>query len=188
MPDAANNREGPQAREPSKCLKSGAMEEDWPKRPSDHPQEVSYKRLKKRLFRAVTPGTEAVCDPALFALRRLHAQLSRRQSCHRKKKSCVYACRATSVVSNSLRPCKLWPARLLCQGFLQARIQEGIGQYWLPYPSRALYILPPSPPTPLSVWCCQNPCDTSSYTTSTAGPHRGKPKSSRAASGAIPSG
>ena len=88
----------------------------------------------------------------------------------------------------TLRPCKLWPARLLCQGFLQARIQEGIGQYWLPYPSRALYFLPPSPPTPLSVWCCQNPCDTSSYTTSTAGPHRGKPKSSRAASGAIPSG
>jgi len=37
-------------------------------------------------------------------------------------------------------------------------------------------------------WCCQNPCDPSSCTTSTPGPHRGKPKSSRAASGANPSG
>ena len=34
--------------------------------------------------------------------------------------------------------------------------------------------------------CCQNPCDPSSCTTSTPGPHRGKPESSRAASGANP--
>ena len=40
----------------------------------------------------------------------------------------------------------------------------------------------------LSTWCCQNPCDPSSCTTSTPGPHRGKPKSSRAASEANPSG
>ena len=33
-----------------------------------------------------------------------------------KKKSCIYACRVTSAVSNSLRPCELWPASLLCQG------------------------------------------------------------------------
>ena len=32
------------------------------------------------------------------------------------KKSCVYVLRVTSVKSNSLRPCRLWPARLLCQG------------------------------------------------------------------------
>ena len=39
---------------------------------------------------------------------------------------------------NSLRPCRLWPARLLCQGggVLQARILEDIGQYGLPCPSR----------------------------------------------------
>ena len=82
---------------------------------------------------------------------------------------------------------RLWPARPLCQGVLQARILEHIGQYWLPYPSRALYFLLPWPPTPLSTWCCQNPCNPSSCTTSTPGPHRGKPKSSRAASGANPS-
>ena len=34
----------------------------------------------------------------------------------RKKKSCIYACRVASVLSDSLEPCRLWPARLLCQG------------------------------------------------------------------------
>ena len=33
-----------------------------------------------------------------------------------KKNSCIYACRVTSVVSESLQPYRLWPARLLCQG------------------------------------------------------------------------
>ena len=74
------------------------------------------------------------------------------------------------------------------EGGLQARILEHIGQYWLPYPSRVLYFWMPYPPTPLSTWCYQNPCNPSSCTTSTPGPHRGKPKSSRAASGADPSG
>jgi len=37
-------------------------------------------------------------------------------------------------------------------------------------------------------WCCQNPCYASIYTTSTPGSHWGRPKSSRAASGANPSG
>ena len=90
------------------------------------------------------------------------------------KKPCFYALRVVLVVSNSLHPCRLWPARLLCQGggALQAGILEHIGQYWLPYPSRALYFLLPYLPTLLSSWCCQNPCDPSSCTTSTPGPHR----------------
>ena len=61
-------------------------------------------------------------------------------------------------------------------------ILECIGQYWLPYPSRALYFLLPWPPNPLSNWCCQNPCNPSS----TPAPLRGKHKPSRAASGAKP--
>ena len=69
---------------------------------------------------------------------------------------------------------------------LQVRILEHIGQDWLPYLFRALYFLLPWPPTPLSTWCCQNPCDPSSCTTFTSGPHRGKAKPSRAASGAKP--
>ena len=32
------------------------------------------------------------------------------------KKSCIYVRRVTLVVPNSLRPHRLWPARLLCQG------------------------------------------------------------------------
>ena len=71
-------------------------------------------------------------------------------------------------------------------GVFQARILECIGQYWLPYPSRALYFLLPYLPTPLSTWCCQNTCDPSSCTTSTPGPHRSKPKPSRVASRAKP--
>ena len=105
VPDAPNNREGPHTREPSKCLNREAMEKDWPKRNSDRQLQDAWKNWDK-----------AVCDPAHFALRHLHAQLSRRQSCHRKKKSCLYVLRVTSVMSNSLRPCRLWPARLLSQG------------------------------------------------------------------------
>ena len=33
-----------------------------------------------------------------------------------KKKSCIYVHRVTLVVSDSLQSCRLWPARLLCQG------------------------------------------------------------------------
>ena len=73
------------------------------------------------------------------------------------------------------------------RGVLQARILECIGQYWLPYPSRALYFLLPQPPTPLSTWCCQNPCNPSGCTTSILGLHWGRPKSFRAASRANPS-
>ena len=103
-----------------------------------------------------------------------------------KKKPCICAFRVSSVVSNSLWPCRLWPVRLLCQGVLQARIMDRIGQYCLPYPSRALYFLLPLLQIPLNTWCCRNPCDPSSCTTSTPGPHSGKPKSSRAASQAKP--
>ena len=77
-------------------------------------------------------------------------------------------------------------ASLSGRGILQARILEHIGRYWLPYPSRALYFLLPWLPTPLSTWHCQNPCNPSSCTTSTPGPHRGKPRSSRAAPGGTP--
>ena len=69
---------------------------------------------------------------------------------------------------------------------LQARTLGHIGQHWLLYPSRALYFLLPYLPTPLSTWCCQNPCNPNSCTSSTPGPHRGKPKSSKAALGATP--
>ena len=73
---------------------------------------ASYKRLeKKKTDRAVTPAAEAVRVPAHLAppgspqakqLSHFHAQLSLGQSCHRGEKSCVYAHRITSVLSDSL--------------------------------------------------------------------------------------
>ena len=93
------------------------------------------------------------------------------------KKCWVYAHRVTSVVSDYLRPCTVVCQPSLSErGFSTQKHWERIGQHWLPYPSRALYFLLPQPPTTLSTWCCQKPCDPSSCTTSTPGPHRGKPK------------
>ena len=99
-----------------------ATKKDWPKRPSDC--QLQHAQIKDS-DRVITPAAEAVRVPAHFAppgfpqakqLGHLHTQLSLGQSCHRQKKSCIYACRVTSAVSNSLRPCELWPASLLCQG------------------------------------------------------------------------
>ena len=76
--------------------------------------------------RAITLTAEAVCVPAHLAppessqskqLCHLHIQPSLGQSCHRQKKSGIYACGLTLVVSNSWQPCGLWPARLLSVGF-----------------------------------------------------------------------
>ena len=67
-------------------------------------------------------------------------------------------------------PQELWPYQSLFLSLLKLAIRRPL---W---------------PILLSTWCCQNPCRPSSYTTSTPGSHRGKPRSSRAASGANPSG
>ena len=44
------------------------------------------------------------------------------------KKSCIYAHRVALVVSDSLKPCRLWPARLLCQG--GGSPGKNTGAYW----------------------------------------------------------
>jgi len=99
--------------------------------------------LKKDFDRAITPAGEAARVPAHLALPGfpqakqlcyLHAQ----PSLGKAATGSVYACRVASVVSNSLQLFGLWPARILCQGVLQARILERISQYWLPYPTRVL--------------------------------------------------
>ena len=126
MPDALNNREGPQAREPSKCLNVGAMEKDWPKRPSDR----QLQEARKKTDGAITPAVEAVHVPAHLVLPEslqakqlchLHPQLLLGQSCHRQKTSCTSVCGVASVVSYSFRPWRLWPASLLCQGAVFSR-------------------------------------------------------------------
>ena len=98
---------------------------------------TSYKRLNKKTDRAITPTVKAVCVPAHLALPEslqakqlyhLHAQLSLGQSYHKQKKSCLFAHRIASVVSDSLQPCRLWPARLLCQR--EGSPDKDTGAYW----------------------------------------------------------
>ena len=98
----------------------GATKKDWPKRPSD----CQLQRLEKRLWEGHTScsgGSSCPCtlvmpgSPQAKQLHLLHGQLSLGQSCHRQE-SCVYVLRVTSVLSDSLWPCRLWPSRLLCQG------------------------------------------------------------------------
>ena len=76
---------------------------------------------------------------------------------------------------------------LSVRGFLQAGILERIGHYRLSYPSRALYFLLPWPPTP-EYLVLPEPLQPKQLHHLHSWPSQGKPKSSRAASGANPSG
>ena len=149
MPDALNNIEGPQERAPSKCLNGAEL---WRKMSQRGLLVASYKRLEKDSDRAIPPVAEAVRVPAHLAppespqakqLRHLHTQRSLGQSCHRQKMSCVYARWVTSVVANSLQPCRLGPARLLCQrGFSRQ-------EYWSILANTGCHTL-----LELSISCC----------------------------------
>ena len=95
-----------------------AMEKEWPRRPSGH----QLKEAQKKTGRVITPAAEAVHVPSHLAppgslqakqLCHLHTQLSLGQSCHRQKKSCIYAHRVNLVVSNSVT---LWT--VACQASL----------------------------------------------------------------------
>ena len=61
VPDALNNREESQGREPCKCLNGWSYRKDWPERPSDP------RGLRKDPDRAITPAMEAVGVPAHVA-------------------------------------------------------------------------------------------------------------------------
>ena len=106
------------------------MEKDWPKRPPI----ASNKRLEKRLWLGhnscgggspcpYTLGTTRV--PTSRELHHLHAQFSLGQSCHRQKMPSICVHRVASVVSNSLWPCRLCPARLICH---EGRVSRQ--EYW----------------------------------------------------------
>ena len=111
--EVVNNREGLQERESSKCLMGGAIEKDWPKRPS----ERQLQEAQEKTDRAITPVVEAVHIPAHLALPGslkakqlcyLHTQLSLGQSCHRPKMSCVCVCRLTFSSVQSLSHVQLF--------------------------------------------------------------------------------
>ena len=91
VPDAPNNREGHQAREPSKCLNGWSCEETGQR----GLLITRYKRFEKDSDRAITSVAEAVHVPEHFVLpgypqakqlHHLHTQLSLGQSCHTQKK------------------------------------------------------------------------------------------------------
>ena len=81
-----------QGSQPSKCLNRWSYRHAF--------SSPATRGLKKDSDRDVTPAAEAVrvlahlalpASPKAKQLRHLHAQLSLGQSCHRQKKSCVYA-------------------------------------------------------------------------------------------------
>ena len=167
-----NNREESQAREPSKCLNRQSYRERLAKEAFWLPVN---RGLKKDSDRGITSAAKAVCVPTHLALSRclwpkqlchLPAQLSLGQSSH-----------MGGCFNNVQLFVTLWI--VACQASLSVGFSRQ--EYWseLPYPSRALYFQLPYPPTPLSNWCCQMLCNPSSCTTSTLGPHWGRPKSSR---------
>jgi len=108
--------------------------------------------MKKDSDRAITPGAEADQVPAHLALpgypqAKQLCYLSLGQSCHKQKKKK----KVMSVCTGLLQSCPTLfdsvdcglPGFSVRKGVLQARILDPIGQYWLPYPSRALYLLLP---------------------------------------------
>ena len=160
VPDRWNNREGPQARGPSRCLNGRSYVERRAKEAFWSPATRSW---KKASVRALTPAMEEYVSlhtsrrqgprkPSSCTTFTLNPRWGRAAT--GEKRSCVYEHRVASVVSDSTRPCRLWPVSVslqtvslqtvsLSEGTLQARMLERIGQYWLPYLSRALYSLLP---------------------------------------------
>ena len=140
MPEALNYRVGPHPGCSFKCLmhqtaekdprqgsplsawRGGATEKDRPKRPSEGQLQEARKKtligpglLRRRqsvslhAWRHQGPRKPSSCAPFTLSSRWGRAATG-------KEKSCAYACRVTLVLSDSLPPCGLWPARLLCQG------------------------------------------------------------------------
>ena len=87
---------------------------------------ASYERLEKRLWQGRNScGGDCLCPCTLGATRVPARQAAAPPSCspltgaelpQAKKRSCIYAHRVALVVPDSLWPCRLWPARLLCLG------------------------------------------------------------------------
>ena len=129
------NREGPQAREPSKCPNRRSYGERLAKETFWSP---ATRGLKKDSDRAITRAVEAVCVPCTLGTASVPASqaaaspsqstLTGAELPQGEKKGCVYAHRVASVLSDSLQPCRLWPARLPCQRWGSPGKNTGV--YW----------------------------------------------------------
>ena len=98
---------------------------------------ASYKRLKKDTYRAITFHGGSLCPCTLVPASQAAAPPSRSNLTgadlpqiikKKKKKSCVYAHSVASVLSSSLRPCRLWLARLF--GQIRGSPGKNTGAYW----------------------------------------------------------
>ena len=120
-----NSREAPQTRVPSKCPNRWRYGERLAKEAFWLPASGG---LNKDSIKAIMPAV------AFHVWQSMSLHSWCRQGPHKpssydtftstlfgaelpqaKKKSYVYACRITSVTADSLQPCRLWPAKLLCQ-------------------------------------------------------------------------
>ena len=122
MTDVPNNREGPQAKEPSKCLNGQSYRErlakeafwspatrGWKKHWSGHNSCSGSSLCPCTLGTTRVPTSQADVPPS-------HSTLTGAEQ-PQAKKSCVYARRVALVMSDSLQLCGLWLARFLCQGW-----------------------------------------------------------------------
>ena len=171
------------------------MEKDWPTRLLI----ASYTRLEKRLWWGrVSWGRGSPCPCTLGDTRVPASQAAVPPSCsaltgakltEAKKWSCTCACRAALVVSNTLQLCGLCPSRLLCRGGRFSR-QE----HWRVLANTGCHAR-----LEHCISCCpsrQHPWEPGAARTpatqaAAPPPHlasQGKPKASRAASVANPSG
>ena len=148
----------------------------------------STRGLRKDSDRAVTPAAEAGRVPARLvppeSLQPTQLNPHRDRAVTGNKKSCIYASRVALVMYVQL--CD--PVDCGLPGFSVRGCSRQ--EHWSVLANAGCHTLLercvcccPSRQIPRT-WCCQSPCNPSSCTTSTPGPHRGKPKSSRADSGA----
>ena len=125
-----------------------AMEKEWPKRPYEH--QLQEARKERLWYDHNSCGGGSPC-PCTLGTARVPASQAAVPSSHSALTGAELPQLKCSLASLPLQGCfhhvplfvicRLWPARLLCWGVLQARILEHVGQHRLPHPSRALYFL-----------------------------------------------
>ena len=154
MPAFLNNKEGPYARELSKCLNGQRYRERLAEEAllSTATRGAKTNKQTENSDRAITPMVKAVHFLAHLAspgytqvkqLPQLYTQPSLGQSCHRQK--CLPSLHIGSLQScpTLCDPGDYGLPGISIRGVLQAKIFQHIGQYWLPYLSGALYFLLP---------------------------------------------
>ena len=131
---APNSREGPQAREPSKCLNGRSYGERLAKEAFWSP---ATRGSEKDSDRAIIPAVEAVCVPCTLGTARVPASQAAAPPSQsvltgaelpRGEKSLVFM--RTALLRSCSTPCDPvdWPARLLCQRWGSPGKTTGV--YW----------------------------------------------------------